>query len=98
MAGRVRLEPSVESHGLYRGGDVGPVFHGDPDDPVVITTRPPAQMTAELKLGLFMALALIVGALALLGHTAAVAAVACATRGRRPFSSTWPADPCPAWS
>ncbi|HVR64669.1 MAG TPA: hypothetical protein VMU50_22370, partial [Polyangia bacterium] len=66
------------SHGLYRGVDVSPVFHGDPDDPVVITTRPPAQMTAELKLGMAMALALILGALALFGHSAAAAAMACA--------------------
>ena len=81
IAGPVRMEPNVDSHGLYRGGDVSPVFQGDPDDPVVITTRPPAQMTAELKLGMAMALLLIVGALALFGHAAAAAAIACARGG-----------------
>ncbi|HEX3693801.1 MAG TPA: hypothetical protein VH374_00320 [Polyangia bacterium] len=74
IAGPVRMEPDVEAQGLYRG-DVGPVFHGDASDPVVITTRPPAQMSAELKLGFGMAAALVAGALALLGHAAAVAAM-----------------------
>lgn len=81
VAGPVRMEPNVDSSGLYRGGEVGPVFHGDPDDPVVITTRPPAQMTAELKLGMAIAVALLAGALALLGHAALTSALACAAAG-----------------
>jgi hypothetical protein len=64
IAGPVQMEPDIDAQGLYRGGNMGPVFHGDADDPVVITTRPPAQMTAEFKLGFAMAAALMVGALA----------------------------------
>ena len=63
VAGPVRLEPDAEGHAMYRPGAVAPVFRGDDGHPVVITTQPPYQLGAELKLAFGMAVALLLAAL-----------------------------------
>jgi hypothetical protein len=68
IAGPVRLEPHPESSALYRAGAVTPIFRGDEGDPVVITTQPPDQLRAELRLGLFLAVALIAAAVVAIGR------------------------------
>jgi hypothetical protein len=42
---------------------VAPVFRGDERQPVVITTQPPYQLGAELKLAFGMAVSLLIAAL-----------------------------------
>lgn len=63
VAGPVRLEPDDQGQTLYRPGTVAPVFRGDAQQPVVITTQPPRQLGAELKLGFAMAVSLLAAAL-----------------------------------
>ena len=58
----VRLEPHREGSVLYRAGAVSPVFRGEEGDPVVITTQSPDQLRAELRLGLGLAIALLLAA------------------------------------
>jgi hypothetical protein len=70
VAGPVRLEPQREGGGLYRAGAVAPVFRGEEGDPVVITTQPPDQLRAELRLGLGLAAALVLAAGVMFGHLA----------------------------
>jgi hypothetical protein len=79
VAGPVRLEPHPESSALYRAGAVSPVFRGDPDDPVVITTQSPDQLRAELRLGLALAAGLVLSAMLVLGHAAALGLMAMAS-------------------
>jgi hypothetical protein len=78
VAGPVRLEPHLNSGGLYRAGSLGPVFHGEEGDPVVITTQPPEQLRAELRLGLGLAAALVVAAALAFGHATVLGLVAVA--------------------
>ncbi len=75
VAGPVRLEPYPESSALYRGGAVSPVFRGEGDDPVVITTRSPDQLRAELRLGLSLAAGLVLAAVIAFGHAMALGLV-----------------------
>jgi hypothetical protein len=64
VAGPVRLEPFTDSDGpLYRAGAVSPVFRGEGNDPVVITTQSPDQLRAELRLGLGLAAGLVLAAI-----------------------------------
>jgi hypothetical protein len=62
VAGPVRLEPYPDSGALYRGGAGTPVFRGEGDHPVVITTQSPDQLRAELRLGLALSVALVLAA------------------------------------
>ncbi len=81
VAGPVRLEPYPESSALYRGGAVSPVFRGEGDDPVVITTQSPDQLRAELRLGLGLAAGLVIAAAIAFGHAAAVGLLAFSSCG-----------------
>jgi hypothetical protein len=90
VAGPVRMEPRLNESALYRAGAVAPVFHGAEDDPVVITTQPPEQLRAELRLGLGLAAALVLAAALAFGHAtvlglAAIAPCAGARAGRGLF-------------
>jgi hypothetical protein len=76
IAGPVHLEPDPEAQGAYRPGGVSPVFRGQPDQPVIVTTQRPDQIAAELRLGLGLAAALLVAGLLALGQMAAVGALA----------------------
>ena len=67
VAGPVRLEPYPESSALYRGGALSPVFRGEDDDPVVITTQSPDLLRAEMRLGLALAAALVLAATIAIG-------------------------------
>jgi hypothetical protein len=75
VAGPVRFEPhATSSPALYRGGAVSPVFRGEGNDPVVITTQSPDQLRAELRLGLSLAAGLMLAAtIALFQHAGTVA-------------------------
>jgi hypothetical protein len=76
VAGPVRLEPHVDTQqGLYRTGGVSPVFRGQPDAPVLVTTQPPFQLKAELKLGFGLAAALMVASMVAVGQLAALCMV-----------------------
>jgi hypothetical protein len=77
VAGPVRLEPYPESSSLYRAGAVSPVFRGEGDDPVVITTQSPDQLRAELRLGLGLAAGLVLAAAIAFGHAAFLALNTC---------------------
>ncbi len=72
IAGPVRLEPHAGiSTTLYRGGAVAPIFRGEGDDPVVITTQSPDQLRAEMRLGLALAAGLMLAAtIAFFSHAA----------------------------
>jgi len=74
----LRLEPHLESSLLYRAGAVSPVFRGEEGDPVVITTQSPDQLRAELRLGLGLAMALVVAAGMTLARFAALGCAAAA--------------------
>jgi hypothetical protein len=76
VAGPVQLEADASGHGAYRPGGVTPVFRGTPDEPLIVTTQRPEQIAAELRLGLGLAMALVVAGLAALGQLAALAVVA----------------------
>jgi hypothetical protein len=63
VAGPVRMEPHPSSTtSLYRGGALAPVFRGEGDNPVVITTQSPDLLRAELRLGLGLAAGLMLAA------------------------------------
>ena len=47
---------------------MSPVFRGEGDDPVVITTQSPDQLRAELRLGLGLAAGLVLAAVIAFGH------------------------------
>jgi hypothetical protein len=78
VAGPVRLEPHASSSpALYRGGAVSPVFRGEGDYPVVITTQSPDQLRAELRLGLGLAAGLMLAAtIAFFQHAGTLALLA----------------------
>jgi hypothetical protein len=48
VAGPVRLAPDREQGGTYRGG-VSPIFVGRPEQPLIVTTRDPLALRAELR-------------------------------------------------
>ncbi len=50
---------------------MSPVFRGEGDDPVVITTQSPDQLRAELRLGLGLAAGLVLAAVIAFGHAGA---------------------------
>jgi hypothetical protein len=66
IAGPVHLEADPAAHAAYRPGGMSPIFRGRPDDPLVVTTQAPQQIAAELRVGLTLAAALLVGGVALL--------------------------------
>jgi len=72
IAGPVRFEPHPQTSTLYRAGAVAPIFRGEDGDPVVITTQPPDQLRAELRLGIGLAVALVAAAGFMLAHIAVV--------------------------
>jgi hypothetical protein len=73
VAGPVRLEPHPAGGALYRAGAVSPVFRGEEGDEVVITTQSPELLRGELRLGLGLALSLMLAAgLAFGQHLAAL--------------------------
>ena len=78
VAGPVRLQPHPSSSpALYRGVAMSPIFRGEGDDPVVITTQSPDQLRAELRLGLFLAAGLMLAAtVALFQHAASLGSFA----------------------
>ena len=78
VAGPVRLQPHPSSSpALYRGVAMSPIFRGEGDDPVVITTQSPDQLRAELRLGLFLAAGLMLAAtIALFQHAATLGSFA----------------------
>jgi hypothetical protein len=63
VAGPVSLEPDTATPGSHRGGGISPVFSGRPGAPVVVATRDPAGLRAELNFASALAGALIAGAL-----------------------------------
>src|SRR5262249_41987119 len=63
VAGPVRLEPDSSSQAAYRPGGVSAVFRGQPDQPLVVTTQPPEQIAAELRVGSGMSFALLAAGL-----------------------------------
>jgi hypothetical protein len=79
VAGPIRLEPHPETTALYRAGGVSPVFRGEPDDPVVITTQSPDQLRAELRLGLGLAAGLVLSAALAFGSGVALGLIAVAS-------------------
>jgi hypothetical protein len=80
IAGPVQLEPDANAQVAYRPGGVSPVFRGQADAPLVVTTQRPEQIAAELRLGLGLAAALLLaGLLVAFGQLAALAAMTVAS-------------------
>jgi hypothetical protein len=63
VAGPVTLAPDTAAAGSHRGGSISPLFAGRPGAPVVVATRDPAGLRAELNFASMLAGALIAGAL-----------------------------------
>ena len=63
VAGPVTLAPDTNTPGSHRGGGISPLFAGKPGAPVVVATRDPAGLRAELNFAAVLAGALITGAL-----------------------------------
>jgi hypothetical protein len=76
VAGPVHLEPDLETQAAYRAGGVSPVFRGQPDRPLVVTTQEPAQIAAELRAGMALAIALVAAGLIAVGQAAVLGVVA----------------------
>jgi hypothetical protein len=86
VAGPVSFEPDPESQGAYRPGGMSPVFRGEPDHPLVVTTQPPDQIAAELRAGITLAVALVGAGLVAFGQIALFAValpLLCAVGARR---------------
>ena len=79
VAGPVHLAPYPDSRALYRGGAGSPVFRGEGDDPVVITTESPDRLRAELRLGLALSAALVLAAAIAFAHATSLALMAVTT-------------------
>jgi hypothetical protein len=88
VAGPVHLEPDLESQAAYRPGGVSPIFRGEPDRPVVVTTQEPSQIAAELRACMGLAVALVASALIAFGQAAVLGVVTVGLCGltRRWFS------------
>jgi hypothetical protein len=81
VAGPIRMEPDAEASAAYRPGGASPMFRGQPDRPLVVTTQHPAQIAGELRVGAGLALSLLMAGLLALGQHAALAALAVAVCG-----------------
>ena len=62
VAGPVTLAPDRQAGGAYRGG-VSPIFVGQPKQPLVVTTRNPLGMLAELRFAATLGWTALTGAL-----------------------------------
>jgi hypothetical protein len=77
VAGPAHLEPDAGAQAAYRPGGVSPVFRGQPNAPLVVTTQSPDQIAAELRLGFGLAAAFVcAGLLFACGHAATLATLA----------------------
>jgi hypothetical protein len=63
VAGPVTLAPDPSAPGTHRGGGISPLFAGRPGAPVVVATRDPAGLRAELNFAAALAGTLIASAL-----------------------------------
>jgi hypothetical protein len=67
IAGPVTVAPDNDRGGAFRGG-VSPLFQGQPDQPLIVCTRNPLGLRAELRFAAAVAWAsVLAGAVALLG-------------------------------
>ena len=64
VAGPVHLEQDAAVGGVYRGGTLSPLFAGRPGRPLIITTRNPAGIRAELTFAATFVWALLASGLA----------------------------------
>jgi hypothetical protein len=61
VAGPVTLTADADAGAVFRGGALTPLFYGRPGEPLVVTTRNPGAMRAELRFAIGFAWALILG-------------------------------------
>lgn len=63
IAGPVTMTADADGGAVFRGGGLTPLFYGRPGEPLIVTTRSPALMRAEVRFAAVCAWALMLGGL-----------------------------------